>query len=117
MFDDAVPATADALPSEQVNLNPSHNLAQRQAAMRARADEHNAPGVDLNMRPYSVSDLMVLHNASRRTIIRWYETEDGVEDWSKLNPPDRRRCTGQRYRTLKVPRYVYLRVKHRLTRR
>jgi hypothetical protein len=31
-----------------------------------------------------------------------------------LRPPNRRRCTGRRYRILRVPRHVYLRVKHRM---
>jgi hypothetical protein len=109
MFDNAVPPTADALPSEQVNH--SHDLAHLQAAMRARAEEHNAPGVDPKLRPFSVNDLMILHNLSRRTIIRLYENESGVEVLPDLRPPGKRRC----HRTFRVPRHVYLRVRNRMT--
>ena len=71
--------------------------------------------VDQNERPYSIKDLTVLHNLSSRTVIRLYENEPGV--LILQGSPDHQRKTGRRYRTMRVPRHVYLRVKQRLENR
>ena len=68
--------------------------------------------VDPNERPYSIRDLTVLHNLSYRTIVRLYESEPGV--LVLQTSPDHQRKTGRRYRTIRVPRQVYMRVKHRM---
>ena len=79
-----------------------------------------------NDRPYSINELAILHGLSRQSVIRLYEKEPGIEILPDLSlPPDgqreggqkkKRRCTGRRhYRTIRVPRHVYLRVKHRVT--
>jgi hypothetical protein len=58
---------------------------------------------------YTIADLVVLHKRSRRTIIRLYESEPGVEI---LEHPETR--TKRRYRTITVPHAVYERVKTKL---
>jgi hypothetical protein len=63
---------------------------------------------DDNNRPYRIQDLMVLHNLSRRTVIRLYENEPGVLVLQNERPGVRRR------RTIRVPPHVYARVKNRL---
>jgi hypothetical protein len=83
--------------------------------MRDRsAEQADAFRVDPKLRPYKIDDLMVLHNLSRRTVIRLYENEPGVEILPDLHPPGSCRCAGRRYRTLRVPRHVYARVRHRM---
>ena len=71
--------------------------------------------VDPNERPYSIQDLMVLHNLSYRTVVRLYENEPGVQVLQASS--DHERKIGRRYRTIRVPRNVYMRVKHRLENR
>lgn len=71
--------------------------------------------VDPTERPYSIQDLMVLHNLSYRTVVRLYENEPGVQVLQAS--PDHQRKIGRRYRTIRVPRNVYMRVKHRLENR
>jgi transcriptional regulator GlxA family with amidase domain len=71
--------------------------------------------VDANERPYSIDDLAVLHNLSRRTVIRLYENEPGVLVLQASR--EQQRAMGRRYRTIRVPRHVYMRVKHRLENR
>lgn len=66
-------------------------------------------------RPYSINDLATLHGLSRQTIIRLYENEPGVEVLPELQGAKHRRMVGRRYRTLHIPRHVYLRVRHRMT--
>ena len=58
---------------------------------------------------YTVSDLAVMHNLSRRTILRLYESEPGIQ---VLDRPESFRK--RRYRTLRVPVYVHQRVKAKL---
>ena len=58
---------------------------------------------------YTVSDLVVMHNLSRRTITRLYESEPGIQ---VLDRPEELRK--RRYRTLRVPAHVYSRVKGKL---
>ena len=101
---------------EPVNFDaPNPRLAEEQAKMRARvAEQADANRIDPKLRPYKIDDLMVLHNLSRRTVIRLYENEPGIEVLPDLRPPGSRRCTGRRYRTLRIPRHIYLRVKHRM---
>ena len=66
--------------------------------------------VDSNERPYSINDLMVLHNLSYRTIVRLYENEPGVQILQASQ--DHQQALGRRYRTIRVPRHIYMRVKH-----
>ena len=81
--------------------------------MRARIEEQaTPPRVDPKDRPYTVDELMALHNFSRRTIIRLYESEPGVQILESSR--EHQRKTGRRYRTLRVPRHVHLRVRHRM---
>lgn len=81
--------------------------------MRERAAEQAAPPrVDQKDRPYTVSDLMTLHGLSRRTVIKLYECERDVLVLQA--PRDHQRNTGRRYRTLRIPRHVHLRVRHRM---
>lgn len=61
-------------------------------------------------RPYTVNDLMNLHGLSRQTVIRLYESEPGVQ----IIPALRSKTRGRRYRTLRVPRRVYVRMKNRM---
>jgi hypothetical protein len=68
--------------------------------------------VDPNERPYSIKDLMVLHNLSFNTVSRLYEHEPGVLVLQAS--AEHRRKIGRRYRTIRVPRHVYLRVRRRL---
>lgn len=70
---------------------------------------------DPNDRPYSIADLTVLHNLSRWTVTRLYENETGVLVLEA--PAGQRRKRGRRYRTIRVPRNVYLRVGRRLENR
>lgn len=63
-------------------------------------------------RPYSISELMVQHHLSRRTVIKLYENEPGVLILQASR--EHRQEIGRRYRTIRVPRHVYLRVKHRM---
>jgi hypothetical protein len=68
---------------------------------------------------YTIDELVVLHGFSRRTVIRLYEREPGVQ---VLERPEalfgRRSRKGKpgkrRYRTIRVPQAVYQRMKHRL---
>jgi hypothetical protein len=62
-------------------------------------------------RPYSIQDLCVLHNLSPATIVKLYENEPEVENTQAALPP-RGKC--RRYRTLNVPRHVYLRVRAKM---
>jgi hypothetical protein len=71
--------------------------------------------IESNERPYSIDDLAVLHNLSRRTVIRLYENEPGVLVLQAS--AEQQRAMGRRYRTIRVPRHVYMRVKHRLENR
>jgi len=71
--------------------------------------------VDPTERPYSIQDLMVLHNLSYRTVVRLYENEPGVQVLQSSR--EHQRKIGRRYRTIRVPRHVYMRVKHRLENR
>jgi hypothetical protein len=66
----------------------------------------------MDERPYSINELTVLHNLSRRTIIRLYENEPGVLvlQGSRVH----QQALGRRYRTIRVPQHVYRRVKHRM---
>jgi hypothetical protein len=92
--------------------SPNPRLAEEQAKMRARYEDTGAHGVDPNVRPYTIDDLMILHNWSRQTVIRRYENEVGVEI---LTQPQRKPCTGKRTRRMfRVPRHVYVRVRDRL---
>lgn len=68
--------------------------------------------VDQSERPYSIKDLTVLHNLSYRTVVRLYENEPGVQILQ--SPPERQRKLGRRYRTIRVPQHVYMRVRHRM---
>jgi hypothetical protein len=108
--DSSSPNTEQAQPGLHAHLDAlSPRLAEEQARMRARtAEDAAANHVDPKLRPYKIDDLMVLHNLSRKTVIRLYENEPGVEVLSDL------RCTGRHYRTIRVPRHVYARVKHRM---
>lgn len=98
----------------RTHLDPSHpHLAEAQAAMRARAEEQAAPPrVDQTDKPFTISELMLLHGFSRRTVIRLYQDEPGVQILQA--PRDHQQKIGRRYRTLRVPPHVHLRVKHRL---
>lgn len=71
--------------------------------------------VDPNERPYSINDLIVLHNLSSKTVIRLYENEPGVQILQGSR--EHQQKLGRRYRTIRVPRHVYMRVKHRLENR
>ncbi|HWO27676.1 MAG TPA: hypothetical protein VNO32_02650 [Candidatus Acidoferrum sp.] len=61
--------------------------------------------VDPNQRPYSINELTVLHNLSRRTVIRLYENDPGVQILQASR--DHQQALGRRHRTIRVPRYVY----------
>ena len=71
--------------------------------------------VDQNERPYSIKELMGLHNLSHQTITKLYENEPGVQILQASR--EHQKKVGRRYRTIRVPRHVYLRVKHRLENR
>jgi hypothetical protein len=77
-----------------------------------RVFEEGNMTVDPNQRPYSINELTVLHNLSRRTVIRLYENEPGVQILQASR--DHQQALGRRHRTIRVPRHVYMRVKHRL---
>ena len=66
--------------------------------------------IDPDERPYTINDLMNLHGLSRQTVIRLYENEPGVQ----IIPALRSKTRGRRYRTLRVPRRVYVRMKNRM---
>jgi len=70
------------------------------------------PAVDPNATMYSINDLMALHGLSRQSLIRLYEREPGVQILQ--GSPAHQRKTGRRYRTFRVPKRVYLRVKNRI---
>ena len=81
--------------------------------MRARAEEQAVPPrVDQKDKPFTISELMLMHNFSRRTTIKLYENEPGVQILQASR--DHQQKIGRRYRTLRVPQYVHMRVKHRL---
>jgi hypothetical protein len=64
-------------------------------------------------RLYTVNELVALHRFSRRTVIRLYEREPGIE---VLERPEDIRRNKRRYRSFRVPHYVYARVKAKLSR-
>jgi hypothetical protein len=68
--------------------------------------------VDPSQQLYTICDLAILHGLSRRTVTRLYENEPGVQVLQASRSQQRR--IGRRYRTIRVPRQVYLRVKHRM---
>ena len=70
------------------------------------------PVVNTNERLYTVNELVALHNFSRRTIVRLYENEPGVQVLQASQ--EHQKKVGRRTRRLRVPRRVYLRVKNRM---
>jgi hypothetical protein len=66
-------------------------------------------------RPYTIQELVVLHNLSSRTITRLYENEPDV--LILQSPRAHQEKIGRHYRTIRVPEHVYRRVKHRLEKR
>jgi len=82
---------------------------------RPRKTKEGIQMVDENDRPYSVKDLMVLHNLSHRAVVTLYENEPGVLILQASR--DHQKKIGRRYRTIRVPQHVYRRVKHRLENR
>jgi hypothetical protein len=64
-------------------------------------------------RLYTVNELVALHRFSRRTVIRLYEREPGIE---VLERPEDVKRNKRRYRSFRVPHYVYARVKAKLSR-
>ena len=66
-------------------------------------------------RPYSISELAVLHNLSRQTVVRLYENEPDVLILEASRQHQEQ--VGRRYRTIRVPQHVYRRVKHRMENR
>lgn len=66
-------------------------------------------------RPYSIKELIGLHNLSRQTIVRLYENEPGVLVMQASR--GHQQALGRRYRTIRVPQHVYRRVKHRMENR
>lgn len=64
-------------------------------------------------RPYTINDLMVLHNLSRTTVIRLYENEPDVMVLQASR--EHQRKIGRRYRTIRVPVKVYRRVRERMS--
>jgi hypothetical protein len=60
----------------------------------------------------TIGDLAILHSLSRRTVIRPYENEPGVQILQASRAHQQR--IGRHYCTIRVPRHVHLRVKHRL---
>lgn len=68
--------------------------------------------VNQDDRPYTINDLTVLHNLSYRTVVELYEKEPGVLILQAS--PERQRKIGRRHRTLRVPRHVYMRVRHKM---
>jgi transcriptional regulator GlxA family with amidase domain len=83
-------------------------LTEAQERMRAR----NTPAAEA-MRPYTIDELAVLHNLSRQTVIRMYENESGV--LIRQTSPEHQRKIGRRYRTIRVPNHVFMRVMNRMT--
>lgn len=73
-----------------------------------RAFEEGNMTVDTNQRPYSIKELAFLHHLSRAKVTQLYENEPGVLVLQAATGEKRR------YRTIRVPRHVYLRVRHRL---
>ena len=65
-----------------------------------------------DQRPYTINELVLLHNLSRRSVIRLYENEPGVQILQA--PKKHQDKLGRRYRTIRVPPQVYERVKNRL---
>lgn len=73
------------------------------------------PRVDPEERPYTLRELAILHGVSYMTVSRWYENEQGV--LVAPNSADQQRKSGRRYRTIRVPRHVYHRVRRRMENR
>jgi len=92
-----------------------HELGEAQAEMRERnaaaARNVNTNTVDPNVRPYSVSDLVILHGLSRPTIIAMYENERGVVI---IENTARQQSGARRHRVLRIPRHVYRRLLQRI---
>ncbi len=81
--------------------------------MRAREEQIvPPPRVSENDRPFTISELMMLHGLSRRTVIKLYESEPGVQILQASR--EHQQKIGRRYRTIRVPRHVYRRVLHRM---
>jgi hypothetical protein len=57
---------------------------------------------------FSILDLTIVHGLNRRTVARLYEHEPGVQVLQGSRSHEQR--IGRRYRTIRVPRHVYLRV-------
>lgn len=96
-------------------LKPANAVVRDPASDVEPERSHRTPKTliaDPNDRPYSIADLTVLHNLSRWTVTRLYENETGVLVLEA--PAEQRRKRGRRYRTIRVPRNVYLRVRRRL---
>ncbi len=60
--------------------------------------------------PYTVAEVCALTGFSRATITRMFEAEPGV---LIINRPEK--MHKQRYRSIRIPREVYERVRHRLS--
>jgi len=93
------------------------HLAEAQEQMRARmlAEQQElmlARNTPVAERPYTISELMNLHNLSRPTIIELYENEAGV---LILENTEEQKGGVRRKRTIRVPPYVFLRVVKRMT--
>jgi hypothetical protein len=84
------------------------HLAGVQKHMRAR----NTPAAEA-IRPHTIDELAVLHNLSRQTVIRMYENEPGV--LIRQASPQHDRQIGRRYRAIRVPNHVFMRVMNRMT--
>jgi hypothetical protein len=61
---------------------------------------------------YTVKELAYLWNVSDETIRRLFEEEDGVLD---IQTPGRCNSQKRRYRNLRIPGRIALRVQHRMT--
>jgi hypothetical protein len=92
-----------------------HELGEEQAAMRAR-NAAAAQNVTTNtvdpLRPFTVSEVAVLHGLSRPTIIALYENERGVVILE--NTKNQEQSGARRRRVLRIPRSVYARVRRRM---
>lgn len=97
---------------------PTLRLGKMQLSLADQAQQSQTKSliVDPKDQPYTIADLMMLHNLSRRTVIRLYEDEPGVQILQS-SPEEQRKTGKRRHRTIRVPHRVYLRVKHRMENR
>jgi hypothetical protein len=84
-------------------------LKTKQEQMRRRAAGSASLAGATRLRPYTIDELVELHGRSRRTVIRLYENEPGIE--TVVSPE---KMHSRQHRSIRVPHYIYERVRQRL---